>query len=325
MPISKRPDTGAWEVVVGHGGQTYRRSSSRWTRAQASEVEAKLRKDLFNGEMGRPIPKTFNDAIERWTREALPRLKQSTQDEYLQDAAHIAPMIEGKPLTDATAIAAAIIRKWPDLSPSTVNRRLQVVARLCNLAFKEWHWLDKPQVIHLLTEEAKENFLTRQQVEDIAADCPRIGPLVLLSAYTGIRIGHLLRLTAANVVDGEYLSLDRSGKTKRLQLVPLHPRVRGYAAQLPIPGISYAVFYKEFKAALRAHGIEARPHDLRHTMASWLIQSGADLLHIRDMLGHSSVKVTERYAHLKAKHLAKAVGRIGYTRTPRARKQKAHQ
>lgn len=325
MPISKRPDTGAWEVVVGHGGKTYRRSSLRWTRAQASEVEAKLRRDLFDLDMGRQPARTFNDAIERWTREQLPTLKPRTRTEYLQDTAHIAPLLEGQLLTEGTAIAAKIIKKWPDLSPSTVNRRLQVVSRLCNLAFYEWHWLDKPQVIHLLQEEGKENFLTAQQVEDVAAQCPRIGPLVLLSAYTGIRIGHLLRLTADDIVDRTYLSLDRSGKTKKLQLIPLHPRVRGFAAQLPIPGITYAVFYAEFKAALRACGLTARPHDLRHTMASWLIQNGADLVHVRDMLGHSSVKVTERYAHLQAKHLAAAVAKIprrDSTRTPRTAKKK---
>lgn len=308
MPIAKRGDS--WQVTVCHRGQTHRRSSRDWTRAQASEVEAKLRKDLFDLDMGRTPARTFNDAIERWQREELPNLKPRSRTEATQNARHIAPFLEGRPLTDATEIAAQIRTAWPHLSPSTINRRLDILSRLCQLAYREWRWLDHPPVIRTLQERSRERFLTPNQVEEIAARCPRIGPLVLLLAYTGVRIGHMLRLTSADVVDGKFLGLDHSGKTAKLQLVPLHVRVRGYAALLPVPRITYAVFYAEFVEATQALGIKASPHDLRHTMASWLVQTGADLIHVRDMLGHSSVHVTQRYAHLTTAHLSKALGKI---------------
>ncbi len=121
-------------------------------------------------------------------------------------------------------------------------------------------------------------------------------------------------------MDGAFLRLDSSGKTGKQQLVPLHKRVRGYAARLPITGITYAVYYKEFRAACKANKIKARPHDLRHTCASWMLQSGADSMHVRDMLGHSSVSVTQRYIHNKAAHLAQVVNNIGCT--PAAHGQK---
>lgn len=307
MPIAKRGDS--WQVTVCHDGKIHRRSSRNWTKAQASEVEAKLRKDLFDLSMGREPARTFNDAIERWTREELPRVKPRTRVEYVQNAKHIAPILEGRHLRDAADVAGEIRGKWPDLSPSTVNRRLSVVSRLVQLA-KEWGWTESAPTIRMLPETTRETFLTQDQVEDIAKLCPRAGPLVLLDAYTGIRIGHLLRLTAADVVDGKFLRLDSSGKTGQMQLIPLHKRVRGYASRLPIQGVTYPVFYAEFKAACKALGIKARPHDLRHSFASWMFRAGSDSFSVQKALGHSSPNVTRRYVHEGAHDLAAQVNRI---------------
>ena len=60
----------------------------------------------------------------------------------------------------------------------------------------------------------------------------------------------------------------------------------------------------------KAAGLDAPPgdpdhfriYDLRHTFASWLCQSGADLYRIADLMGHKSVTMTERYAHLQPDH-----------------------
>nr|WP_205192528.1 MULTISPECIES: tyrosine-type recombinase/integrase [Burkholderiaceae] len=56
---------------------------------------------------------------------------------------------------------------------------------------------------------------------------------------------------------------------------------------------------KGFEAACRRCGIDDfRIHDLRHTFASWFVMDGVSLYIARDLPGHSSVTVTERYAHL---------------------------
>jgi integrase len=60
---------------------------------------------------------------------------------------------------------------------------------------------------------------------------------------------------------------------------------------------------------VRAHG-KATIHSLRHTFASWLLQNGAELSAVRDMLGHSTVSTTERYAHLEKGKTAKRMGSI---------------
>lgn len=68
---------------------------------------------------------------------------------------------------------------------------------------------------------------------------------------------------------------------------------------------------RSFATARRRAGIEDfRFHDLRHTSAAWLVSTGVPLSAVRDLLGHSTVKVTERYAHLAPEDVRAAVAML---------------
>jgi integrase len=65
---------------------------------------------------------------------------------------------------------------------------------------------------------------------------------------------------------------------------------------------------KGFATACREAGIEDfRIHDMRHTCAAWLVSAGAALAEVRDLLGHASITMTERYAHLAPENVRNAV------------------
>jgi integrase len=61
-----------------------------------------------------------------------------------------------------------------------------------------------------------------------------------------------------------------------------------------------------FSTVLGLAGIENfRFHDLRHTFASWYMMNGGDLYELAKILGHSNIRMTERYAKLGKSHIAK--------------------
>jgi hypothetical protein len=72
------------------------------------------------------------------------------------------------------------------------------------------------------------------------------------------------------------------------------------------PAVSLA-----FLRACREIGIaNFRLHDLRHTAASWMRMSGADLQDVADILGHRDLQMTKRYAHLSGGHRLASVKRL---------------
>ena len=66
-----------------------------------------------------------------------------------------------------------------------------------------------------------------------------------------------------------------------------------------------------FEKARRDCGMEwLHFHDLRHTYASWLVQSGAPLRAVQELLGHTTLAMTQRYSHLGSEHLLDAVSNM---------------
>lgn len=307
MPLRKRG--GAWQVTVCWRGQVYRRQSRRWSRDQAAEVEKKILDDLHALSVGKQPARTFDEALERYEAEQLPHMKQRTREEAEKNIRYIRPFLEGRYLTEGEDVSGRIRTEFQALSPSTINRRLQIVARLCSLAYRDWKWLDRPVRVSMLPEKHRDRFLTKAEVERLAkAAGGANGDFIRLLAYTGIRKAQALSLTPAQVKGG-FIHLGRDGKTGRPQLVPVHPDVARIVKRLPLP-VTLGTLHKAWYRAVGETGIQARIHDLRHTLASWMLQKGADLIAVRDMLGHHSVAVTQRYAHLAAGHLRRAVRRI---------------
>jgi integrase len=303
MPVSKR-ENGSYQVTVCYGGRTYRKTSRHWSYADAKAYERAWLARVRDAAAGRQPERLIADALEKWLLGHVPHLGSARQTR--NHARQLLPYIVGRKLTEAGDVWTEVKKAEVGKAPATINHKGRILRQITRAAWREWGWLDRPAAIALLPEPPRERFLTLPEVEALAdAMASRAGRgYVLLAAYTGIRRGHLLRLTHHDV-QGDYLRLDRTSKTRVLQLVPLHAKVRGLAAALPL-GIGDRQLRDEWTAARDALGIECRWHDLRHTCASWLAQAGVPLHTIGQFLGHSSTAVTQRYAHLLPSHLMDA-------------------
>lgn len=307
MPVKKRPN-GSYQVTVCYGGRTYRKASRHWTHADARAYERRWEKAIRDAAAGRQPDRLIADALEKWLLEHVPRLRSARQTRNHVRA--LLPYIAGRKLADAAAIWSEIKAAEKGKANGTVNHKGRILRQVTRAAWREWGWLERPAAIALLPETPRERFLTRQEVEALAEATghPAARGYVLLAAYTGIRRGHLLRLTREDV-EGDFVRLDRSSKTRTLQLVPLHPKVKELAEALPLE-ISQNALRERWDHARKVTGIQCRWHDLRHTCASWLVQAGVPIFTVAELLGHSSVAVTQRYAHHAPQHLADAVRKL---------------
>jgi integrase len=107
-------------------------------------------------------------------------------------------------------------------------------------------------------------------------------------------------------------------KSNRRREVPLNSQADAVLMRRGPQGAGYVfgtsswyAFRPYWEEAVRAVGlVNFHFHDLRHTFASWAVQRGATLPELKDLLGHSSLAMVMRYAHLSPEHLRSAVGRL---------------
>ena len=135
----------------------------------------------------------------------------------------------------------------------------------------------------------------------------------LIYAY-GLRIGEAITLPVT-AVDSKHLLLHLIGKGNKERALPLtesilemlreiwkthHSKMWLFPSQRIITHLSYKTAYGAFTKARSECGFDSkfRPHSLRHSFATHMLQQGVDIRIIQMLLGHSSIRSTEIYTHL---------------------------
>lgn len=150
-------------------------------------------------------------------------------------------------------------------------------------------------------------------------------PMVMVSLFSGVRRGELYKLKWENVnLDACVLVvIGSNAKNKKTRHVPLHPEIvavlKAWQNQTTTTGLVFPnskgkVFgdvKKSWKNLLLAAKIDSfRWHDLRHDFASQLAMSSVDLNTVRELMGHSDIRMTLRYAHLSPEHKSEAINKL---------------
>ena len=306
MPIRKHG--AGWEVRIQHGGRRFSRTVA--TRSDAQYLEARLRQRLNDVRAGRIPTYSLEEAFARWLKGEAARLKSYRSTESV--VRRVFPAIKGRALHEVIEAAAEVERDGlaQGLMPATINRHLAHLRRVAKLAYRKWGWLenDLGAKIQLLSGERKRSkFLTKAEARRLlAASSGKIREAIRWLLLTGLRRGEFLRVRPEHFRGRElHVEVSKSGKPRILPLPDeLDP------ARFPY-GLSEPVLERGFRHARARIGQDGLwLHDMRRTYGTWLLQNGADLAAVRDLLGHANITMTSRYLGASSSDLQAAVRKL---------------
>jgi integrase len=181
------------------------------------------------------------------------------------------------------------------------------------------------------TDNRRLRFLTHEEadklLEHVSKRSPELHAISLVSLHCGLRAGEIFNLTWSDVdFDRETLTLrdTKNGRTRIAYMTGqvrelLAARVKGSPGDAVFPGrggVRRSYVSNAFERAVRDLGFnegitDSRQkvvfHSLRHTFASWLVEQGTDLYSVKELMGHRTLSMTERYSHLSPESLRRAV------------------
>ena len=306
--------------------------------AEAALARHKAERDeiLSGRRRPRPKPRRFNELCDYWLANRAV-VKRSRKDDESIIRRHLREAFGNMELSSIGPEAACRYEAdRTHLSPKTVANQLTLLISMLNLAV-DMGWLDraprirKPKIrpvsggyAYLRTDDEIRRFLAAARAEG-----EHVFILYALAAYTGLRAGELAGLLWSDVDFARRLivvqrSFDGPTKSGDVRYVPIldpllpllnrwkklsdgdlvNPNQRG-TMHKP----SARIFQEVLKRVLERGGfprIQRRGkdrgyitfHDLRHTFASHYVMNGGDIYRLQRILGHKSIKMTQRYAHL---------------------------
>ncbi|MBU0952155.1 MAG: site-specific integrase [Elusimicrobia bacterium] len=147
-------------------------------------------------------------------------------------------------------------------------------------------------------------------------------PIIQTLIYTGLRKSELLNLKWEHIQNDKLVI--QASKTNKTRFIPMHPKLKDIFQKLPkknnfvftnISGtkLDETTLDHKFRAAVkRAKILHCSLHATRHTAASLLIDAGANIVQVKEFLGHSDIRTTMIYIHLFPSQLQETVDKISF-------------
>ena len=364
----------SFTIDYRHAGRQRRMNIGRWpewsvtaARERAKELRRAIdegRDPLATREGFREAPRV-KDMIDRYIAEHLPKLaRNNAGDQVSMLKKMVEPAWGNKLVTEITKTDVAKFldfvaegrprpskakpnnraRKLQGHKPTPIraNRMGEVLRKMFTLAM-EWEWrADNPaQGFHRRIEQARERFLSPEELTRIAAvldsaEDQRAAAIIRMCMLTGARVGEV-RTARFEQFNLDYVIWSKPAATtkqRKIHRVPISQEVVAIVRQrqLVVPNGNPWLFpgetigqpvreIRRFWARVQKEADlpDVRIHDLRHTFASLLVSGGASLEMIGRLLGHSQMQTTQRYAHLMDSPLRAGVDTVASILRPRPR------
>ena len=283
---------------------------------------------------------TLNDLIQRYIKHVLPTKPKSAKKQSRQ-LAWWNEQMGSYALCDVTPVLIAehrdkltdeVTARGKKRSLATTNRYLAALSHALNIAAKEWGWLDSSPMLKvrkLKEPRGRVRFLSEDERMNLLNFCKESNNdylylIVVLCISTGARKMEILGLqwqdidtlrgiiTLHETKNGERRILPLVSHA--LELIKNHAKIRKLHTDFVFPnhkGDKPMDIRAPWETAIKKAGItNFRFHDLRHSAASYLAMNGATLAEIAEVLGHKTLQMVKRYAHLSEAHTAKVVARM---------------
>lgn len=305
-------------VSICAGGKQIRRQFA--TKSEAVLFDARARLQLAEG---RPLqsvklPYTLGE-MARYTYEHIWRDTRGGDTAWINASTVVEFLGADRPCwrVEPADVIELTTHLRQSLKTSTVNRKLAALSRILSLAEEIDVIRKRPKIRRLQEPEHRTRTLTPEEQRvlfaDIRARDERVYRLCVFLVSTGCRVSEALELTWDQIESAQVtFKRTKAGQPRTIPLTrgareacqPVHEGAGPFAG-LDRNRLTY-IWGAARDACGHADDVEFVPHALRHTCASRLALAGATILTIKEWLGHHSLEMTLRYAHLAPEQLQEA-------------------
>ena len=325
----KRQGGIVWMVDFRIQGKRYRKSTKTSDRKEAELILKKIEVEIANGTFGFEILDRKRILLSEFIQKYLDYAKATKADNTVAVDERVLRQFR-KFLGDLPLcriqpgeLETYKIHRLASIKPSSVNVELKHLKSAFESAVRWGYLKENPfRPIKLLKVKGSNHpkYFSQEEVGRLLDAIPegRFKDLVLFYLYTGARRNEALNMTWDDVdMKGGRITF-RQTKSGKNRLVPFNGvltdvfRRMEKTGEKPFPFLPDFVT-KTFKKVVKESGVkDLSVHSLRHTFASHMVMAGVDIKTVSELLGHSSVRVTEMYAHLMPSHLKASVERLRY-------------
>ncbi len=321
MALYKRGQV--WWMCFTYKGQQVRRSTETSDKRLAEKICRKVMTQIDEGKWFERPPdddRSFQQMMDKYMTEYSISKTRSSQVREKVIAANLKSFFGDrllKEITPSMIVDYKSARRKDGILPATIERELDLLRRAFNLAVREWEWCSTNPVSRISRERFNnqiDRWLSPEEEKRLHASCQEwLREIVIFALNTGMRQGEILDLKWPCVdLFRKTVTIMRSKNGERrtiplnqaaLEVLKSKARIRHIKSDYVFSsGNGTMIIGRNLqrafcKALEKAKIKEFRFHDLRHTFATRLVQSGIDLYTVAKLLGHKDIRMTQRYAH----------------------------
>jgi integrase len=314
-----------WYADYYADGKRVQESTGTANRREAEKFIALRISEVHRGVFIKPVHTTLPELGEQYIEYAKMHKRSWLRDEQM--LAKLRAFFGPARLREITALRVEEYQRErvKAVSPATSNREMALLKHMFNMA-ERWglnHGTNPVRFVKFLPEDNL-RFQTLSEDEErrlLEASPPYLREMILFAINTGLRTNDVFNLKWEDI-DLEQRSIKLiTGKNRKVLAIPMNDTAFGivqhrqkhgpYVFYNPMTGDRFWDVKAALSAAVKRAGIDhVTWHVFRHTFASRLTRNGVDIVTVKELLGHSNISVTMRYAHSNQETKRNAVQRI---------------